>query len=243
MFSYYGSKSKIIDSYPKPRYDKIIEPFAGSARYSLKWFDRDILIVDKYEVIVRIWKYLQQCTPKDIMSLPEPKLGEKINRADFDCIERAWLMGFLVQQGVQVPMLTVSPFVVDNIGVQKKNMASQLFKIKHWKIELGSYEEIENQEATWFIDPPYFDGGHKYKHSNKNIDFEKLGEWCRERNGQVIVCENTSAKWLPFKPMKDMRGQYQTTTEAIWSNERTNYDDEQQNLFCVPFDNSLKMTS
>jgi site-specific DNA-adenine methylase len=33
MFSYYGSKSKIIDHYPAPKFNKIIEPFAGSARY------------------------------------------------------------------------------------------------------------------------------------------------------------------------------------------------------------------
>lgn len=37
MFSYYGSKSKIVDLYQPPKFDKIIEPFAGSARYSLKY--------------------------------------------------------------------------------------------------------------------------------------------------------------------------------------------------------------
>ena len=52
MFSYYGSKSKVVDLYPRPKFDKIIEPFAGSARYALKYFDRDVLLVDKYEVIV-----------------------------------------------------------------------------------------------------------------------------------------------------------------------------------------------
>lgn len=47
MFSYYGSKSKVVDLYPSPKFGKIIEPFAGSARYSLKYFDRDVLLVDK----------------------------------------------------------------------------------------------------------------------------------------------------------------------------------------------------
>ena len=55
MWSYYGSKSKVVDLYPPPKFDKIIEPFAGSARYALKWFDRDILLVDKYPVIVDLW--------------------------------------------------------------------------------------------------------------------------------------------------------------------------------------------
>ena len=30
MFSYYGSKSKIVNYYPPPKYSKIIEPFCGS---------------------------------------------------------------------------------------------------------------------------------------------------------------------------------------------------------------------
>jgi len=65
------------------------------------------------------------------------------------------------------------------------------------------------------------------KCSNKNIDFDKLAEWCKERNGQAIVCENTKATWLPFKPMKEMQGTMFKTTEAIWSNIKTNYDNEQ----------------
>jgi hypothetical protein len=110
MFSYYGSKSKIIDLYPAPKYGKIIEPFAGSARYALKYWYMDVLLVDKYEVIVRIWKWLQQCSPQDILKLPEPNIGETIKRDDFDCLEAAWLMGFMVQAGTATPSLTMSRF-------------------------------------------------------------------------------------------------------------------------------------
>jgi len=159
MFSYYGSKSKVVGCYPKPKYDKIIEPFAGSARYSLRWYDRDVLLVDKYEIIVRIWKWLQQASKNDILSLPEPKLGETINRDEFDCIEQAWLMGFLVQQGVNAPRLTVTKYAEKGIRTQKKNIANQLYKIKHWQIQEGDYNDIKNEEATWFIDPPYQFGG------------------------------------------------------------------------------------
>jgi len=38
------------------------------------------------------------------------------------------------------------------------------------------------------------------------------------RNGQVIVCENTKADWMDFKPLKKMKGSLHTTTEAIWTN-------------------------
>lgn len=52
------------------------------------------------------------------------------------------------------------------------------------------------------------------------------------RSGQVVVCENTKADWLPFKPMKQIQGGANTnTTEAIWSNHITNYDNEQIKMF------------
>jgi hypothetical protein len=220
MFSYYGSKSKVVHLYPKPKFGKIIEPFAGSARYSLKYFDRDVLLVDKYPVIVGIWKWLQQASPKDVLALPSPKPGETINRDDFDCIEQAWLMGFMVQGGVNAPRLTVSSVGNFGTGIErdKKRIAEDLYKIKHWKIELGSYENIPNQEATWFIDPPYQFGGHEYTCSNRDISFSRLGEWCKSREGQTLVCENTKATWLPFYPMREMQGSQFQTVEAIWSN-------------------------
>ena len=80
MWSYYGSKSKIVDLYPRPKHGRIIERFAGSARYSLKWFENDVLLIDKYPVIVRLWKFLQQCQPEDIMRLPEPTYKQSVEQ-------------------------------------------------------------------------------------------------------------------------------------------------------------------
>lgn len=58
MWGYYGSKSKIIKYYPPPKFDKVIEPFAGTAQYSLKYWEKDILLIDKYDVIIRLWEWL-----------------------------------------------------------------------------------------------------------------------------------------------------------------------------------------
>jgi site-specific DNA-adenine methylase len=77
MFSYYGSKGKIVDCYPPPKHKKVIEPFAGSARYSLKYFDKDVTIYDKYPVIIDVWKYLQEASESDILGLPRLERGEK----------------------------------------------------------------------------------------------------------------------------------------------------------------------
>ena len=229
MFSYYGSKSKIVHHYPKPKCNKIIEPFAGSARYSLKYWQNDVLLVDKYHIIVRTWKWLQQCSKNDIMKLPILKLGETLDNFDLSYDEKIFL-GFIVQQGTTGLRKTVSSYAVDGIVTQLKNVATQLHKIKHWEILEASYEDLKNETATWFIDPPYQFGGHEYKCSNKLIDFEKLAEWSKNRQGQVIVCENTKANWLPFKPMVDMQGAMFKTTEAIWSNEKTAFDNIQQKL-------------
>lgn len=228
MFSYYGSKSKIVGCYPYPKHDKIIEPFAGSARYSLKHFEKDILLVDKYEVIVRIWHYLQAASPQDILKLPEPIYKEDIR--DYNVSEdEKLLLGFLVARGVASPQNIVQQF--SDIKSAKKDIAQQLYKIKHWKIKQGDYKEIPNLTATWFVDPPYEFGGEHYRMNNKNISYTHLATWCKDRNGQVIVCENSKAGWMPFKQMAETNGAYDTTMEVIWSNQPTVYDNEQIPLF------------
>jgi len=233
MFSYYGSKSKIVDYYPPPKHQKIIEPFAGSARYSLKYWQNDVLLIDKYDVIINLWKWLQECTPNDILKLPKLKQGDDVR--EFNLTEpETMLLGFCAGLGGSTPQYKVSRFADFDNGNSKtySRISNDLHKIKHWKIQTGSYEEIENQNATWFVDPPYQFGGEYYKESNKSIDFNKLGNWCETRTGQVIVCENTKADWLKFVPVVRNKGTRTTkTTEAIWSNIPTNYDHVQQSLF------------
>jgi site-specific DNA-adenine methylase len=227
MFSYYGSKSKIVDYYPPPKHKRIIEPFAGSARYSLKYWQNDVLLVDKYPVIVGIWNYLIQATKADILGLPDLKTGDNVDAFNISQEEK-WLIGFCINGGSAQPKKTAKDY--NTWGEAKIRIADDVQKIKHWKVMLGSYEDLQNEEATWFIDPPYQFGGEWYVKSTKHIDFAKLAEWCQGRNGQVIVCENTKADWLPFKPMVDMQGAMYKTTEAIWSNQRTNYDAQQTTL-------------
>ncbi|CAL2091906.1 DNA adenine methylase [Tenacibaculum sp. 190524A05c] len=217
MFSYYGSKSKVVNDYPKPKHNLIIEPFAGSARYSLKYFENDVTLIDKYDVIIGIWKYLQQCSPKDILSLPVLPAGTKISRDEFDCIEQAWLYGFIITNGVTTPMLTVSKWGAVVMEKQIKDIAAQLYKIKHWKFICDDYQNIENQKATWFIDPPYQVGGHKYKFNK--IDYSNLASWIKSRKGQVIACENQNANWMDFYQFKKMNGIKKRSCEAVWLND------------------------
>lgn len=219
MWSYYGRKTKVIDCYPSPKYDKIIEPFAGTAVYSLyqdNW-KKDVLLVDMYDIVIDVWHYLQQAKPEDILSLPEMNYHDNVDMHTQLSKEEKWLIGFNINGGSAQPKKTTMKFNVWNRN--KPIIANNLHKIKHWTIRKDDYRNIDNVNATWYIDPPYQFGGEYYRHNNKNIDYKGLSEWCKTRNGQIIVCENTKADWMDFKPLKKMKGILHTTTEAIWTNE------------------------
>lgn len=219
MFSHYGAKGKIVNLYPKPRFDTIIEPFAGSARYSLRYFDRNVILIDKYETIVNVWKYLQQASEKDILGLPKLERGESVESHDLAQVEKDFL-GFLVCNGLESPRKKVSSFEGVNVARDLKRASQQLFKIRHWQIKLGEYTDAPSIEATWFIDPPYYQGGEHYIHNTKQIDFIFLAHWCKARSGQVLVCENSAASWLPFIKLAKMQGTLKQTTEVFWTNEK-----------------------
>jgi hypothetical protein len=103
----------------------------------------------------------------------------------------------------------------------RERIASQVESIRHWKISQASYEGIPNQPATWFIDPPYEIAGRAYRFHE--IDYPALGQWCRSRGGQTIVCENAGATWLQFQPFRTIKGLEgrrggKRSEEVIWTN-------------------------
>ena len=229
MFYYYGRKEKVFKYYPSPKNDTIIEPFAGSAVYSLKNFEKNIIILDKDERIINIWNYLKEVSGDEILSLPLLTKGQSLNDSEFDSLNMVQkdLISFFTNPSSAQPKRSVGKF---NIWHEKnrKRLSEDVNKIRHWEILLGDYRDIPNQEATWFIDPPYQgNGGKYYKHGNKGIDYNELSEWVQNRLGQVIVCENSEADWLPFRPLKRLQGQRHKTIEVIWEND---YTDNQTSL-------------
>ncbi len=235
MWSYYGAKTNLIDYYPKPRYGSIIEPFAGTARYALKYYDRDIMLIDKYPVIIEIWKWLQSCSEKDILSLPRRiSSGQRLDKMQWDCDAQKNFFGFIVGCGAERPRMKAPDRKTaqrpNHVNYNLQRVAKNLFKIKHWKFICGDYTIAPDVECTWFIDPPYQVGGAAYIMSNKKIDFKYLADWSRDRKGQVIVCENTKADWMDFNPIIKQRGSLKSTTEAIWTSDVTIYGNKQLQL-------------
>lgn len=222
MWSYYGTKKRIARHYPEPLYEDIIEPFCGAAQYSLydeNW-QRQVWLNDKYTVVANLWKWLiEEATKEDILALPDMEAGDKVDDHEQLCDEERHLIGFCINSGSAQPKKTVAKY--NSWNRAKLDIADNLYKIEHWKVMNIPYSEIQNVEATWFIDPPYQFGGEWYHSSvnNKKLDYDELAVYCKERLGQTIVCENDKATWLPFKPLVEMNGQLHKTMEVIWEND------------------------
>ena len=214
MFSYYGRKTKTVSYYPKPKYDIIIEPFAGSAVYSLyqdNW-EKQVILVDKYELIIKLWKYLSRSNYNEIISLPDLELRQDIRKLNLP-IELRWLVGFYINQGSSRPKNIVQKWGARDWYRNRRYVAHSIYKIKHWEFIHGEYNSIKNIKATWFIDPPYQHGNKYYTEST--IDYKELKDWLCELKGQVIVCENTKADWIKIQPLKVLHGQLHKTVEGI----------------------------
>lgn len=223
FISYYGGKIKLARRYPTPQYDTIIEPFAGSAGYSTIYFKKKVILIEKYPVLAELWKYLIRADPKRIISLPDVEEGQKVRDIKGLCQEEKSLIGWWVQIAINAPRQSFNKGR-NSSGTWgshiRLHVARQVQLIRHWKVIEGEYTDAPDIKATWFIDPPYQKQGKYYICPSKDIDFDSLGKWCREREGQVMVCENQGATWLPFKPFKDApssRGDIgNRSLEAIW---------------------------
>ena len=225
FWSYYGGKWRMARHYPAPVYDTIIEPFAGAAGYSLHYPERAVRLVDKDPTIVALWQWLIRVPADDIRRLPVGILH--VDEANV-CQEAKWLIGWWLNKGTASPGLQASSRFKS--GARPKShwgpeireiLASQVGAIRHWKVMEASYDDMSNPLATWFVDPPYQVAGRFYRHAAGAIDFSNLGAWCASRTGQVIVCENAGADWLPFQPLGSFHASYhpnhtQRTEEVVW---------------------------
>ena len=222
MFYYYGRKKRIVKYYPKPLHDTIIEAFAGSAAYAMEYFEKNVTLYEINNKIYSVWKYLQEASPKDILELPILQKGQCLNNDEFNFLTdpEKWIIGLFLNPGSSVPKKSPGNFC-DWDEKHRKLLSEELYKIKHWTIKNESYETAPNDEATWFVDPPYSPNldnyGGKYYPDNK-INYCNLELWCRERKGQIIVCENVNANWLTFEPLVDLKGQKHKRKEGIWTN-------------------------
>jgi len=225
MFQYFGGKGKLANYYPKPKHNIIIEPFAGSAKYSLLYYQKNIMLNDLDLNIFKAWDYLINiCSIEKLEKFYQPEIGtviEKLNEfSENEKILLRYCSGIGVSQYRLRSKVSSWSYRDNYVGSFKKLASFYCDKIKHWKITNLDYRKLENIQGTWFIDPPYMDCGNNYKHNY--INYKKLSDFCLSRNGQVIICGNENDDYLPFVPLTDRRINMHNNKkiECIWTNDK-----------------------
>ena len=236
FFGFYGGKWRdSLKHYPPPKYRVLVEPFAGSAGYALRWASCKVTLCEIDPIIAGVWTYLTRVRASEIQSIPDVAVDGSVDDLRV-CEEAKWLVGFWLNRGTSRPRRTPSRWMREGVrpgsfwGERvRETIASQVEHIRHWKIRNCSYQECRvSGPATWFVDPPYQFAGQHYRFGSDGINYSDLAAWCRSRQGQVIACENLGADWLPFREL----GHVKTTRaarrsqEVLWLNQHQRHRGE-----------------
>jgi hypothetical protein len=232
LFPFYGSKWREARYYPKPG-GHVVEPFAGSAGYSTFWEPERVTLIDADPIIVGVWDYLIHATSTEIMQLPDLEVGQSVDDLRLPQ-EARWLIGFWLNRGSATPKKTKTAYSARTDRAQltwseraRWRIARDRQLVQHWTVREGDY--VWAPEAnTYFVDPPYVDKGRYYRVNT--VNHEALGKWVRDLSGQVIVCEQAGADWLPFEPFRETKSSKGTSKEVVWMSRSPSEDVSEDGL-------------
>jgi site-specific DNA-adenine methylase len=206
FWTFYGGKYKLAPRLGPPRHEQVIECFAGSAGYSIYWQPKKVTLIDVDPIIAGLWTYLTKVSPREIMRIPS-NIDAMEELPPWVCQEAKWLIGFHMNHGLETPAIRRSnwarqPFTACRFWSEsiKVRIASQLDRVRHWKIIHGSYENAPDVRAHYFVDPPYSNhAGRTYRFHE--IDYTKLAKFAKSRRGFVQVTAQDGANWMNFTPL------------------------------------------
>lgn len=158
-----------------------------------------------------LWQRLLAMTPEQVLALEPPKVGEYTS-------DLLWMTAATSNAIANLKALKMPERVPKVARMMLRQIAGRLPEAKR-KVTIihGDYTQAGDDEATWFIDPPYQVNGSgsagtwfpqgmgycKREHcTSADLDFAALAHWCWSRRGQVMVCEQKGADWLPFVPLR-----------------------------------------
>ena len=207
-------------------HDTIVEPFAGAAGYSIRYSHKNVILIEKNQKMAAVWKYLIKVTSKEILELPLIEINQSVDELNV-CPEARILIGLNCNKGAAAPSKRLSKWAngkPNEFWGEKfrERVAQNVERIKHWTLIESDYSNAPDINATWFIDPPYNNKAGSY-YPTQVDDYKALGEWCKSRQGQVMVCENEGADWLPFEPYLAIKANNsknggKISMEALWTN-------------------------
>jgi hypothetical protein len=237
LFKWFGSKWLSSKKLPPPEYDTIIEPFAGGAGYSLRYADRNVILAERNNQLVKLWQWLIYDATESLIreipiGLPEGTDIEILELSD----GQALLLKMWQRTNNVGDCWTISPWG-NKPGQWTANtrarVAEEFQCVRHWEMMNGGADAALMRrvklKSTWLIDPPY-EGNYQYKCAP--IDYTWLADKCKSLNGQVIVCEAMNKEtgkyptWLPFVPWAERitsrrkKENNHHSKECIWVNNR-----------------------
>ncbi len=211
LFKWFGSKWTASKHYPAPIHDFVVEPFAGSAGYSLRHHTKKVVLAESDIHVQRLWWWLiKKAKESDIRELPVnlPE-GTDIRTLGLS-LGQSLLMKTWQRTNNVGDCWTVSSWG-NKPGQWTENtrsrVASEFHMVKHWKLDNDAFALLAEAGApsTWFIDPPY---QYNYQYRGAPLDYGRLANLVDSLSGQVIVCEAVCPKtgqtpsWLSFEPFR-----------------------------------------
>lgn len=232
LFKWFGSKWLSARLMPVPEHSIIVEPFAGSAGYSLRYADRQVVICEINPFVYQLWYWLiLHATEADIRAIPlgVPE-GTDIRTLGLSVGQELLLKHWQRTNNVG-SCWTVSPWG-NKPGQWTANtrarVAEEVQAVKHWILRADGMRALSDYHtATWFVDPPY---QYNYQYKSAPIDYGELGRLVRAAQGQKIVCEAVCPKtgavptWLPFEPFGERITSRRKATENHHSKELIYHD-------------------
>jgi hypothetical protein len=210
LFKWFGSKWLSSKTLPAPKYDSIVEPFAGGAGYSLRHCEKQVTICESDPHVYALWRWLiEEATEEAIRAIPIGiKEGTGIRTLGLS-VGQCLLLKTWQRTNNVGDCWTISPWG-NKPGQWTANtrarVASEFGAVKHWQVWSDAFLVLRMADAcyrTWFLDPPY-EFNYQYR-SKAKLDYVELANLIHKLPGQKIVCEAVCQKtqavptWLPFR--------------------------------------------
>jgi hypothetical protein len=202
----------------------IFEPFAGSAGYALRHYEKQVQIYESNQYLAGLWKWLIGSATSDLIraipiDLPE---GTDIQALDLEKGQKL-LLKHWQRTNNYGDCWTISPWG-NKPGQWTANtrarVAEQFEAVRHWSFAPVFY----NMPGTYFIDPPYL---YNYRYGAKTFDHVALASTLSQipHPYQIVACEALCPKtgkrphYLPFADFRSVVTSRRKTENHHHSNE------------------------